>query len=310
VKGDTGPKGDTGSQGPEGPAGAQGVKGDTGPQGPPGPAGIAPGGIAGQLTSCTPGATFADDIVYIPGHAFTAHPAVDGRFTFDVVPAGTYDVVIEQGGQPVATVPGITVESSIVNVGNVLTTNTSTDSNNCGTCGTACGSGSTCVDGACSPTSTPASCSNGILTTGTGSQISCAPYACSPTDAACLTSCNSNIDCAAGYTCDGSHACVPISTCSAGQVSCNGTCVDTNTDVNNCGACGQACSSVSHATAGCFNGFCGVAFCAPSYYDCDGDPADGCEINVDADVNNCGACGRACGAGQACVNGFCSDGPR
>jgi hypothetical protein len=270
---------------------------------------MAPGGIVGQLSSCTPGATFTDDIVYIPGHAFTAHPTADGHFMFDVVPAGTYDVVIEQAGHPVATVAGVTVDSSVVNVGGVLTTNTANDPNNCGTCGTACGSGSTCVDGACAPTQTPASCSNGILTTGTGSQISCAPYDCSPTDVACLTSCNSDFDCASGYTCNSSHACVPVVTCSAGFQNCDGSAsngceANVLSDVNNCGACGQACSS-PNAADGCFNGACRVVACNAGFGDCNNDAVDGCEVNVSSDANNCGFCGQACAAGQVCVNGSC-----
>jgi hypothetical protein len=35
--------------------------------------------------------------------------------------------------------------------------------------------------------------------------------------------------------------------------------------------------------------------CQPGYADCDGNPANGCEVNTTDDANNCGACGHGCG---------------
>ena len=32
----------------------------------------------------------------------------------------------------------------------------------------------------------------------------------------------------------------------------------------------------------------------PGYADCDGTPANGCEIHLDSDPNNCGTCGGIC----------------
>ena len=34
--------------------------------------------------------------------------------------------------------------------------------------------------------------------------------------------------------------------------------------------------------------------CDPGYADCDGNPANGCETNLDTDTGNCGSCGTAC----------------
>ncbi len=39
---------------------------------------------------------------------------------------------------------------------------------------------------------------------------------------------------------------------------CNGLCVDTDTDVNNCGACGHVCTATSPLTPGCSAGRCNV----------------------------------------------------
>jgi hypothetical protein len=49
--------------------------------------------------------------------------------------------------------------------------------------------------------------------------------------------------------------------------------------------------------------------CEPGTGDCDGDPANGCEANLESDVQNCGGCGLVCmlppDATIACVEGAC-----
>jgi hypothetical protein len=45
--------------------------------------------------------------------------------------------------------------------------------------------------------------------------------------------------------------------------------------------------------------------CADGHTDCDGEPANGCETNTDADRASCGACGRACGITELCEAGRC-----
>jgi hypothetical protein len=52
--------------------------------------------------------------------------------------------------------------------------------------------------------------------------------------------------------------------------------------------------------------------CTPGYLDCNGNAADGCEVNSAADVNNCGACGNVCASGictmGVCQTATCTDG--
>jgi hypothetical protein len=49
--------------------------------------------------------------------------------------------------------------------------------------------------------------------------------------------------------------------------------------------------------------------CAPGYGNCDGNPANGCEVDLTADAEHCGTCGNACegqgNAGGVCVASTC-----
>lgn len=68
---------------------------------------------------------------------------------------------------------------------------------------------------------------------------------------------------------------------------------------------GTACT-LNHATGTTVNGTCTIQFCTAGFADCNAQAADGCEANVNTDTNNCGACGRVCGAGKICVSGICN----
>jgi hypothetical protein len=47
-------------------------------------------------------------------------------------------------------------------------------------------------------------------------------------------------------------------------------------DVNNCGACGSTCN-FQNGTGTCSSGACVILSCLPGYFDCDGNPSNGCE---------------------------------
>jgi hypothetical protein len=112
--------------------------------------------------------------------------------------------------------------------------------------------------------------------------------------------------------------------CTDGMADCNGDPADgceTNiqTDVMNCGTCGNYCA-MAGATSACVAGSCVLDSCDGPYADCNGDPADGCEARVGAGgcENRCnvptmvvdpepaqGTC--ECPAGTVCVRGSLED---
>ena len=101
------------------------------------------------------------------------------------------------------------------------------------------------------------------------------------------------------------------SACPGGETSC----------MNGCGpvdwrlTCSSACHptglptptacKLANAVSDCAGvGACEVAQCAPGHADCDHDPSNGCEADLESPAS-CGACGTTCAAGQVCSPGGC-----
>lgn len=85
------------------------------------------------------------------------------------------------------------------------------------------------------------------------------------------------------------------SDCHAYQTRCDGVCIPTSTDPDNCGGCGVVCGE----SEVCSGGTC-TDSCMPGLQICDRQCVD-----FDSDSDHCGACGNACGDGMGCVNGTC-----
>jgi hypothetical protein len=184
-----------------------------------------------------------------------------------------------------------------------------TDVNNCGACANVCAAVAngtrTCLASTCAI----ASCNSGFAdcdgSYNNGCEVSIATDVnnCGACARVCATVPNASRACSSGN-------CI-IATCSAGFADCdrnynNGCEVSIATDVNNCGACGNVCPLVSHATTvGCASSACKVTACSAGYADCNKVFSDGCEINLTTDSSNCGACGNVCASNRQCANSQC-----
>ena len=180
----------------------------------------------------------------------------------------------------------------------------------CGSCGRVCSvtngtprcAGSVCGIATCN--AGYASC-DGVATNGCETNTQTDPGACG----ACGTRCafaNATANCVGG-------ACA-LGVCNTGSANCDGVAangceVTLAADANNCGRCSNRCN-VPNGTPRCVGGACGVASCNPGFANCDGDAANGCEVNTLTDPQNCGGCGLRCTAGYgtgsyACTSGAC-----
>lgn len=103
--------------------------------------------------------------------------------------------------------------------------------------------------------------------------------------------------------------------CPTGQLECDGTCTDITNNDANCGSCGHVCTDPdggapppNHMVFGCVAGQCGKLKCVQDplgtpevlWTDCNGNQADGCEVNLADDDANCVTCGVKCDPGQTC----------
>lgn len=108
------------------------------------------------------------------------------------------------------------------------------------------------------------------------------------------------------------------STCKEGYKDCNGPAANDGCEVNifgplKCGDCGKQCpkptSPDAHGTVTCAKGDCGFSCQAP-FQNCNGNIADGCEVNPNTDLQNCGKCQNKCPSGPlstaSCSGGVCS----
>jgi len=178
----------------------------------------------------------------------------------------------------------------------------------CGMCGTACptraNATTTCAAGACGFT----------CATGFADCDGDAANGCEVDTRTSLTHCGACGN-ACGATAGGSSVCsagVCGVACEAGFGDCdrsaaNGCEVDTRTSLTHCGACGTACPARANAAASCASGTCGFT-CATGFADCDGNAANGCEVDTRTSLTHCGMCNRACAfanAGATCTAGAC-----
>jgi hypothetical protein len=105
------------------------------------------------------------------------------------------------------------------------------------------------------------------------------------------------------------HACV-LDRCKLGWDDCDGdgaSCEMPLNTLTDCGSCGVVCGGLANAIATCASGVCAPMQCTGNFGDCNGDPRDGCELELNT-LSDCGTCGKACalgGGGDDCATGVC-----
>lgn len=187
---------------------------------------------------------------------------------------------------------------------------------NCGECGKECvpmsGGRPWCRDGMCGETICPAGkgdC-NGDPEDGCEVDLAADPENCVTCGGLCTVA-------------NGTGKCTPtgcaIDRCDPGFADCdgiydNGCETNTETSLNHCGGCGQICT-IEGGTPKCEDGLCKVRTCNSGRGDCDGNPDNGCETNINTNQTHCGACAAAGGvdcnsiyanATATCQNGNCA----
>jgi hypothetical protein len=170
---------------------------------------------------------------------------------------------------------------------------------NCGACGRMCmlmNANATCTMGSCAVASCAPGYGNcdGVPTNGCEVDLQVSTAHCG----------RCGMTCPAGQSCRGG-ACVAM--CGASQMPCDGMCTSTQIDPSNCGFCGIRCPSSANATPSCAMGRCSLV-CRSGFADCNGNPVDGCEVNLNDSVTHCGRCGTMCMAANAtvsCTSGTC-----
>jgi VCBS repeat protein len=185
-----------------------------------------------------------------------------------------------------------------------------TDPRNCGGCGNACAAGPHatigCVSALCAVTACDAGFADCDKDAGDGCEASLLSLtSCGACGVVCKDLPHASLACKAGVC--------GVGICTPPWADCDGLGVDgcerdlTN-DALNCGACGHVCAG-AHAGQSCDGGACTITFCDAGFADCDGQVANGCEVNLGTDAGNCGSCGNACGlpnASSVCRGGACA----
>ncbi|MBN2196302.1 MAG: hypothetical protein JW751_26045 [Polyangiaceae bacterium] len=182
------------------------------------------------------------------------------------------------------------------------------DVNHCSVCHNECpateGASPNCIGGQCGISDCPegrADC-DGDPTNGCETNTDTDPDNCGGCGASCVVA-NGTAACLSGIC--------AIASCEEGFDDCDATyaggCEQSLQTIANCGACAVPCAP-ANAVPSCATGECAISSCQDPYRDCDGDPANGCEVDTDTSAAHCGSCAGACSTNHGtpyCTAGSC-----
>ena len=219
------------------------------------------GSIQGQVNFCDRGG-LDGVVVHIPGRQYTVITDSTGKFKFDLVPVGVYEIHYRYKDKSVYSNSGV-----LVNDG--ATTNLQKIS--------------LCNDILKSLLQSKIN----ILTkpSATGKKMTSEQSVDNDRDGVPL-----------GQDCNDNDAAIrpgAIEICDGIDNNCDGS-IDENSEY-----------VIMNGIGKCNNGIVKVDQCTDGYADCDSDSSNGCEIHIDTDVENCGACGNFCSSMDMCAQGLC-----
>ena len=188
-------------------------------------------------------------------------------------------------------------------------TDTDTDDDHCGSCGTVCSfpnAAASCADGEC----VMGECDDGWADCLNGSVDGCETRI--ETDLGNCGGCGNVCEFTGADAICSSGECT-MGGCATGLADCNGESDDgcerdLRTDPLHCGTCFDACDD-TNASVVCEDRVCVIDECDTGFDDCNGGAHDGCEVDLSTDDLHCGVCRNACvasGGDASCVEGGCA----
>jgi hypothetical protein len=260
-------------------------------------------------TTCTPGGTARSSAAGAPASITLNNPTPSPK-SYIIGASASLDDAVTGGGtfSWAATALAQCLSSPCDNAGGICCSSLCqppSPQNSCGMrCNVSCpvngevccnkGASSTC----CCPNSQAAICNNNC--TDINSNVA--------NCGACGVHCTSNDPNASALTCVNQKC---GWRCRTGTRHCpnriDALCTDVNTDVNNCGACGNVCPTDPNGARSCVNGACVITCTTAGFTLCGSGP--GKCVDLTRDTSNCGTCAHACATDPhgavACTAGMC-----
>lgn len=203
--------------------------------------------------------------------------------------------------------------------GNLSCANLVSADPHCGACGNPCSSDQSCTGGVCvcdpvteldaegEEVTIPTSNCGGVCTRlDTDDNCGVCGNACGNGQVCCNSQCVDPSTLSTALNCGGCGIVCGSGDCVNAQCDCGEGSVDLTADDDNCGACGNVCPTrpFTQGQEYCEEGRCNALPCISGRLDCDGNLANGCEVDTQTSTEYCGATSCSNGGGGS---GQCAD---